>query len=423
MNKKIILSCLALSVSVGSLLAQKAKVVSAYNYITAYQRSQKCSELTKGREAIDAAAENDQTRGDAKTWYYRGHVYFFISEDKNCQSIDPDALGKSFDSYSKALRLNIKDPSYHNLDIENNQEHAMKFFQALMDKNTKFEDMEYTGTILGERFPIMSNRFVNLGVEQYQAKKYEQSLESFGKGIFLAQMGGRVDSIAIFYAALSAEKAGKKKEATDLYNALIQIKFHGDDDGPKVFGYLSQLHKSEGEAEKAIAVIKQGRQRYPNDKGLILEELDYYLQAGKNQEALANLKLAIDKDPKNEILHYAQGTILDKMGENDRAEESYKNALSINPNHFDANYNMGAMFFNKGVEWNNKANDLPLSEKKKYQEFSKNADEQFKKALPFLEKAHEINPNDVDVAKPLLKIYQMQNETEKYKALKEKVGG
>ncbi len=422
MLKKAIVICSLVAVSTG-IFAQKAKVVSAYNYLNAYDIGKKCSELTKGREAIDAAAENDQTRGEAKTWYYRGNIYFAISEDKNCKSIDTDALNKTFDSYSKALRFNIEDPSFHNLDIENNQEDAVKFFQALMNKNTKMDDPAFTADIIGVRFPIMSNRFLNQGVEQYQAKSFEKSFESFGKAVFLAQMGGRTDTLGIYYAAISAEKCGKKSEAKQLYNALITLKYHGDNDGPKIYAYLSQLHKEEGDKEKANEIIKQGRTRYPNDKALIIEELDYYLQSGKNQEALANLKLAIEKDPSNHLLHYAQGTILDKMGENDKAEASYKKAIELNPTYFDANYNLGAMYFNKGVEWNNKANDLPLSDKKKYQEYSKNAEDQFKNALPYLEKAHEINPNDVDVAKPLLKIYQMTNATDKYKALKEKVGG
>ncbi|CAG1000213.1 MAG: tetratricopeptide repeat protein [Bacteroidetes bacterium] len=422
MLKKAIAICSVVALSTG-VFAQKAKVVSAYNYLNAYERGKKCSELKNGKEAIDAASENDQTRSEAKTWYYRGNIYFAISEDKNCKSLDSDALNKAFDSYSKALKYNIQDPAYHNLDIENNQEDAVKFFQALMNKNTKMDDPAYTADIIGVRFPIMSNRFLNQGVEQYQGKDFEKSYESFGKSVALAQMGGRIDTLGIYYAAISAEKSNKKKEAKELYIVLTTLKYHGDNDGPKIYAYLSQLYKEEGDKEKANEIIKQGRVRYPNDKGLIIEELDYYLQSGKNQEALTNLNLAIEKDPNNHLLHYAQGTILDKMGENDKAEASYKKAIELSPEYFDANYNLGAMYFNKGVEWNNKANDLPLNEKKKYQEYSKNAEDQFKNALPYLEKAHEINPADVDVAKPLLKIYQMTNATDKYKALKEKIGG
>ena len=422
MLKKAIAICSVVALSTG-VFAQKAKVVSAYNYLNAYERGKKCSELKNGKEAIDAASENDQTRSEAKTWYYRGNIYFAISEDKNCKSLDSDALNKAFDSYSKALKYNIQDPAYHNLDIENNQEDAVKFFQALMNKNTKMDDPAYTADIIGVRFPIMSNRFLNQGVEQYQGKDFEKSYESFGKSVALAQMGGRIDTLGIYYAAISAEKSNKKKEAKELYIVLTTLKYHGDNDGPKIYAYLSQLYKEEGDKEKANEIIKQGRVRYPNDKGLIIEELDYYLQSGKNQEALTNLNLAIEKDPNNHLLHYAQGTSLDKMGENDKAEASYKKAIELSPEYFDANYNLGAMYFNKGVEWNNKANDLPLNEKKKYQEYSKNAEDQFKNALPYLEKAHEINPADVDVAKPLLKIYQMTNATDKYKALKEKIGG
>ncbi len=89
MLKKAIAICSVVALSTG-VFAQKAKVVSAYNYLNAYERGKKCSELKNGKEAIDAASENDQTRSEAKTWYYRGNIYFAISEDKNCKSQDAD---------------------------------------------------------------------------------------------------------------------------------------------------------------------------------------------------------------------------------------------------------------------------------------------------------------------------------------------
>ena len=58
--------------------AQKSKVVSAYNYNKAFTRSGKCKELASGIEAINFAVENDQTKSWAKTWYYRGNLYYNI---------------------------------------------------------------------------------------------------------------------------------------------------------------------------------------------------------------------------------------------------------------------------------------------------------------------------------------------------------
>ena len=58
--------------------AQKAKVVSAYNYNKAFERSLKCSELVNGLTAINEAINDAEAKEWAKTWYYRGNLYFNV---------------------------------------------------------------------------------------------------------------------------------------------------------------------------------------------------------------------------------------------------------------------------------------------------------------------------------------------------------
>ena len=73
MKKFALILVAALAINLG--YAQKAKVVSAYNYLNHNQ-------LDKAKEAIDAAITNEKTMADAKTWFYRGNVYLQIYRTK-----------------------------------------------------------------------------------------------------------------------------------------------------------------------------------------------------------------------------------------------------------------------------------------------------------------------------------------------------
>jgi len=127
-----------------ALIAQKAKVVSAYNYNKSYERDKECSELVKGIESIEPATKEIKTSRWAKTWYYGGNLYFnaALTDDKECASKFPDALDKTFDYYLTSIKFNILDETAHDLDLDK-QEDAMKFVGFLMNRDTKYEDRTY----------------------------------------------------------------------------------------------------------------------------------------------------------------------------------------------------------------------------------------------------------------------------------------
>jgi hypothetical protein len=63
------------------------------------------------------------------------------------------------------------------------------------------------------------------------------------------------------------------------------------------------------------------------------------------------------------------------------------------------------------------ANDLPLSETKKYDEMTEQANEIIRKALPYLEKAYEIMPDNEETKQVLVTIYTRFNMDDKLKEI------
>lgn len=413
------ISLFALVLSVSLLQAQKAKVVSAYNYNKAYDRDKDCSDLKKGIESIESATEDEKTKGWAKTWYYGGNLYFnaAMTKDAECKAQFEGALSDTYNAYMKALKYNIENEEAAALDLEK-EEDLGKLRAMIFNKETDFDDPTYTRDILNQRFPYLALAFTNTGVEAFQTEDYKAAKDYSEKSIIVNMFMNRFDSLGMFNAALASERLKEYDDAIAYFTTLASVGYGG----AELYLYMASIFDIQEDTAKKVAVIKAGREAYPKNAALITEELNYLISTGQTQEALSNFADAIEADPTNASLFYNRGVIYDGLDSTEKAAADYSKALELDPEFFDAAYNLGAMYYNRGAEWNNKASSYDLNETKKYNEATAKASEYFKLATPALEKAHAINPEDKSTMASLTKIYAIQGENDKYSAMKKKLG-
>ena len=153
MNLKSVLGIgLALGLSATNVNAQKANVVTAYNYNKAFERDKECSDLEKGIVAIEEAVKDEKTGSWAKTWYYGGNLYFnaALNKDEECRAKFDNAIDKTMEFYLNALKYNIEDEGSNQLDLENAEDQQK--FTLLCRAGT--EGFEPQG--VGERDAIMT---------------------------------------------------------------------------------------------------------------------------------------------------------------------------------------------------------------------------------------------------------------------------
>ena len=97
--------------------------------------------------------------------------------------------------------------------------------------------------------------------------------------------------------------------------------------------------------------------------------------------------------------------------------------IEIKENYFDALFNLGAMYFNEGVQMNEKAN--AITDNKKYTAEMVKVDDKFKQAVPYFEKAKEVGTDDKGSYKALLsslkQLYARTGDNDKYKAIMEEM--
>ena len=163
MNLKSVLGIgLALGLSATNVNAQKANVVTAYNYNKAFERDKECSDLEKGIVAIEEAVKDEKTGSWAKTWYYGGNLYFnaALNKDEECRAKFDNAIDKTMEFYLNALKYNIEDEGSNQLDLEN-AEDQQKFMGYIMNRKTSYDDPTYTRDILGNKFPYLANALLH----------------------------------------------------------------------------------------------------------------------------------------------------------------------------------------------------------------------------------------------------------------------
>ena len=367
--RKIMLSSALLLISLASF-AQKHQVVSAYNYL-------KNNELNEAKAAIDEAAKNEQTIGLAKTWVYRGQVYYAIALDTTGTYNVPDALDISLSSFKEGGKLDTK---------------------------KEFEEDISRGV---EGIAFMN---FNRGVIPYNNKEFELALKHFNAVSeaydFLNQTYnlGIVDTTAMFYGAYAATGCRKYDIAKNKYETLLSANHKK----PEIFQGLEVIALSMGDTAQALKYIEQGRTMFPDNNQLMFDELNIYLAQNKTQEVLNKLKDAIAKNPSSVELNYVLGNKYDSnLKDTANAIKYYEAALKIKPDFFDALYSAGALYYNQAVSINDVMNKLGYDQasQKKYNILEVERDKMFSRALPYFERAYAVDASDKDTKSALREIY------------------
>jgi len=357
--------------------AQPIQVQSAFNYL-------KRGQLDKAKEAIDAAIIHEKTMNDPKTWFYKGNVYLDIhlTQEPKYKALEKNALQIAYDAFQKSIEL---------------------------DPNKEYLDQ------VKVRLYICGEQFYNLGVSLFNKKEYGNALIAFEKTAKVNGIFGVQDSLATYNAALCGQLDKQPAKAKENYMKLVKMNYRN----PQIYTALSDIYKAEGDTAQSLKIIQNGRTKFPDDYNLIISETNIYLAKGETEKAQKNLQLAVEKNPTNENLYFAIGANFDVLGNFDEAEKAYKKALELKPVYFDAIYNLGALYFNKGVSIFEKADKI--SDMKLYDVEKQKFEEMWGKALPYLEKANELDPKDRNTMISLSQLYARLKQYDKAKAMKEKL--
>lgn len=390
MKKTILL--ITFLVAVAGAYAQKGKVASA-------QTLKDSQKLEKALEAINEAIDpkNDKAEKSIdwpKTWEVRGDIYraVYQSKDANVKKLATDPLGTALESYKKALELDEK------------------------GKNANAVKISLT---------LLVSDFTDQAVKAFGENKYEAALASFKsileiEGLPLMQeadKGAAVDTVIIFNAGLAAYNAEKYEEAVKFYKEAAKYEYNG----ARTYELIASSYINMQDTAQALTTLNEGFEKSPENSAILVLMINIYLNANKVDDAMKYLDLAINQDPENASFYFARGSLYDKIGQQDNAIIAYEKAIELKQDYFDAYYNLGAIYYNQGVRQLETANAVPSNQPEKYETEKNKADEYFRKAIPYMEKASEINAEDTYSLESLKTLYYRLKMMDKFDEVNKKL--
>ena len=387
MKKVMILLAIVLTANV--MMAQKKDRTDAfmYNNNGQYDKAMVSIEKCINHEQFLGMKPNDQSQA----WLYRAAIYQNVlqSGDEALIAKAPNALEVIYESLMNCM----KNPEF-------------------------FEDNKQE---IYQRVTSVMNTYYTKGADDYNSGKFAEAAPMFKKAYDIAKSLGSPDANDMLnFAATSALRAQDYNTALAYFN---EVKNNGADN-VDVYKHLAACYNGLGNAEQAMAMINAGLEKNPSDAGLILEKVNAYLKEGKGAEAVEDLNKLRELDPENAQLLFVLGTIYGDENNKDvydveKARKFYEDALAINPDYYDATYNIGVLYTgmaNKYIEQANEITGFSKAEQDQYNSLIEQANELLRTGLPYLQRAYEAQPSD-DVKNVLRSIYVKLNMMDEVKAL------
>lgn len=178
---------------------------------------------------------------------------------------------------------------------------------------------------------------------------------------------------------------------------------------------MTLIYIQQGENEKAKSLMASARAENPNDVHLMRAEADMSYNMGDMKKYNQLMNKIVETDPDNPEIHFNLGVASAQLGENEKAEQYYKKALELNPNYEGALINMAVIKLANEAPIVEQMNSLGTSraDNLKYDELRSKLEKLRQEALPYLEKAQKINPNNAQVTRTLMNIYSQIGDDKK----------
>ena len=414
MKKSIFLAALVL-ISAGCF-AQKANVSKARGLADA-----ETPDYAGARAAIAEALQNDETKDLANTWYIAGFIGYKEFETNNLkrqmgQNIDIDQWGaavyESVNYWNKAYELALV-PTY---DKKGKAKYDTRTPKSILPKMTEYFQFQ----------PMIAAGF----------NAYEANDPSLAYDMFVAHcnipdskiMQDNPEELAkllrdssyytcLYYAGRFAYEAQRYEEAIATLrrmnsehanaNALRKEIIYANE-------YIYQIYIEQKDTVNAVEFIKGCIDLFPEEPWFMQNLINLYINSGQEEKAIEYLDIAIAREPNVGQYYNSKGSILARIGRFEDSFKAFEQAIAIEPNNALFLETLGFAYVDLGNKLND---DAAYLDAKAYAKAKVEIDAAFQKALPYFEKAYELEPDNYDFKRSLRSLYYRLGMDDKYAAL------
>lgn len=372
--------------------------------------------FSDARSTIKGALENAETKNDAKTWFTAGQIESLQFDAENMKQM----LGQQPDEATMYGALNEVYPYFmkaYELD---------KLPDAKGKVKPKFtKDIK---AILKANMPY----YINGGAYFFEQRDYKKAYEFFDQYVVISDSpmmkeGEKADDQSVvdsnyyyanYYAAIASSQIDDHTAAIAAMKRASQIDFKQNE----VLQLLADEYNKAEDSVNFEKTLNEGLALFPKESYYILNLINIYINSNQNEKAVEYINTAIQSDPSNAQLYDVAGRVYESsLKDVVKAEEFFKKAVELESENAEFQSNLGRIYFNQGVSQLDEANNI--ADVKKYNEEKEKAKDLFRKALPFFEKAYQLDSNANDNKMALRSIYYNLDMGDKFKEMDEIMNG
>jgi len=422
MKSKYVILASALLISVATF-AQKDQIKAAEKALKA-GNSQEAITILQGAESLSATAPDNEK---AQYFFVKGNAYLDLANKKVEEGKNLSLAAKAYQDlmtvekasgkvkYSAQATTSIIDIKYKLI--------TSAIADSKVDKHVEGGKKLYDAYLLDKKDTInlyySASTYVNGKDYATALKMYEElkTLNYSGKGTSYLAMNKLTGQEDLYATAKERDLAVKLGTHEKPKTEAIPSK-RGE-----IYKNIALILVQDGKTEEAKKAISDARKANPEDTSLILTEANLYLETKDFETYKKLIAEALEKNPNDVDLIFNLGVLSANAKNAVDAEKYYKKVIEINPNYINGYINLAALKLEDEKVIIDEMNKLGTSAKdmKRYEVLKTKREELFKGVIPFLQKAVEIDSNNLDVAKTLLNVYSALEMTTEYKALKEKI--
>jgi tetratricopeptide (TPR) repeat protein len=414
MKKSIFLAALVL-ISAGCF-AQKANVSKARGLADA-----ETPDYAAARAAIAEALQNDETKDLANTYYVAGYIGYKEFESNNLNR----QLGRNIDidAWGTAVYESLKywDKAYEIAMIPTYDKKGKAKYDTRTPKNILPKLQEY----------FLYQPLIIAGFNAYEAQKYSLAYDMFIAHCNMPEAKIFQDNpeeaanllrdssyyTCLYYAGRFAYEAQRYEEAIATLDRMNSEHANANALRKEIIyanEYIYQIYIEQGDTVKAIESIKKSIDLFPEEPWFMQNLINLYISAGQEDKAIEYLDIAINREPNVGQYYNSKGSILARIGRFDESFAAFEQAIAIEPNNALFLETLGFAYVDLGNKLND---DAAYLDNKAYAKAKVEIDAAFQKALPYFEKAYELEPDNYDFKRSLRSLYYRLGMNDKYEAL------
>lgn len=415
MKKNIFIAALILLSSV-CCFAQKKNVSKARSLADA-----ETPDFVAAKAAIKEALENDETKDQANTWYVAGWIDYKQYEAEyikaqlgkgSDENVRGEAVYESIGYWQQAYKIAMT-PVYDKKGRAKYDTRTVKNIQPKM--------LEY----------FQQQSLISAGYTAYEKKDYSKAYDMFICHVNIPEMEMMQSDpkilaemvrdsnyyTCIYYAGRFAYEAQRYDDAIATLRRMNTPAAQASANRRDVIfanEYIYQIYIDQKDTVNAVETLKECIQQFPEEAWFMQNLINMYINAGQEEKAIEYLDMAITREPNVGQYYNSKASILARLGRFEESFAVFDQALAIEPENALFLESYGFAYIDLG---NKLSDDATYLDAKAYAKAKVQIDEAYKNALPYFEKAYQLEPNNDGYKRSLRQLYYRLQMYEQYKAL------